>query len=95
MLKSLHSLKNGYIFVPTNKLKHKTMKNNGAYINEYGVKTSKKLDKIKKDAWEWVNDGGSWSRKAESQKLDNFRMRFEKEVERIGGVDYTFGDSIA
>ena len=26
MLKSLHSLKNGYIFVPTNKLKHKTMK---------------------------------------------------------------------
>ena len=25
MLKSLHSLKNGYIFVPTNKLKHKTM----------------------------------------------------------------------
>ena len=28
MLKSLHSLKNGYIFVPTNKLKHKTMKDN-------------------------------------------------------------------
>lgn len=26
MCKSLHSLKNGYIFVPTNKLKHKTMK---------------------------------------------------------------------
>lgn len=25
MCKSLHSLKNGYIFVPTNKLKHKTM----------------------------------------------------------------------
>ena len=25
MLKSLHRLKNGYIFVPTNKLKHKTM----------------------------------------------------------------------
>ena len=25
MLKSLHTLKNGYIFVPTNKLKHKTM----------------------------------------------------------------------
>jgi hypothetical protein len=25
LLKSLHSLKNGYIFVPTNKLKHKTM----------------------------------------------------------------------
>ena len=26
MLKSLHRIKNGYIFVPTNKLKHKTMK---------------------------------------------------------------------
>jgi hypothetical protein len=25
LLKSLHSLKNGYIFVPTNKLKNKTM----------------------------------------------------------------------
>ena len=25
MLKSLHRIKNGYIFVPTNKLKHKTM----------------------------------------------------------------------
>ena len=27
MLKSLHRIKNGYIFVPTNKLKHKTMTN--------------------------------------------------------------------
>jgi len=25
LCKSLHTLKNGYIFVPTNKLKHKTM----------------------------------------------------------------------
>jgi hypothetical protein len=68
---------------------------NGAYINEYGVKTSAKLEKIKIAAWDWVNDGGSWSRKSESQKLFNFRMRFEAEVERIGGVDYTFGDAIA
>ena len=30
MLKSLHRIKNGYIFVPTNKLKHKTMTN---YLN--------------------------------------------------------------
>jgi len=68
---------------------------NGAYINEYGVKTSAKLEKIKIAAWDWVNDGGSWSRKSESKKLFNFRMRFEEEVERIGGVDYTFGDAIA
>jgi len=71
------------------------MKNNESYINEYGVKTSARLEKIKTAAWEWVNDGGSWSRKRDSQKLFNFRMRFEEEVERIGGVDYTFGDSIA
>tara|TARA_R100000329_G_C7597047_1_gene211723 strand:- start:935 stop:1153 length:219 start_codon:yes stop_codon:yes gene_type:complete len=66
-----------------------------AYINEYGMKTSPKLDKIKKQAWEWVNDGGSWARKCESQKLFNFRMKWEKEVERIGGVNYTFGDCLA
>jgi|TARA_B100001094_G_scaffold332747_1_gene406201 hypothetical protein len=68
---------------------------NGAYINKYGVKTSAKLDKIKNAAWDWVNDGKSWSRKAESKKLWNYRMRFEKEAERIGGLDYTFGDAIA
>jgi hypothetical protein len=89
----LHSLKNNCIF--TLELNNtKTMKN-GAYINKYGCKTSKKLEQIKKVAWEWVNDGGSWSRKAESQKLFNYRMRFEKEVERIGGVNYTFGDCLA
>ena len=69
--------------------------NNGAYINEYGVKTSAKLDKINKQAWEWVNDGGSWKRKASSRKLFNFRMKWQEEVERIGGVNYTFGDCIA
>lgn len=68
---------------------------NGAYINKYGVKTSAKLDKIKNAAFDWVNDGGSWSRKRDSQKLFNYRMKFEKEVERIGGVKYTFGDCIA
>jgi len=68
---------------------------NGAYINKYGAKTSDKLEKIKIAAWEWANDGGAWSRKAESQKLFNYRMRFEKEVERIGGVNYTFGDCLA
>jgi len=78
-----------------NKMSNKENLINGAYINKYGCKTSKKLEQIKKVAWEWVNDGRSWSRKAESQKLLNYRMRFEKEAERIGGVNYTFGDSIA
>ncbi len=71
------------------------MKNNGAYINEYGVKTSKKLEKIKIAAWEWVNDGGNWARKRDSIKMIKFRMRFEAEAERIGGVKYTFGDCLA
>ena len=68
---------------------------NGAYINKYGVKTSAKLDKIKNAAFDWVNDGGSWSRKRDSQKLFNYRMKFEKEVERIGGVKYNFSDCLA
>ncbi len=65
------------------------------YTNQYKVKTSEKLEKIKISAFNWVNDGGSWSRKRDSQKLFNYRMRFEKEVKRIGGVNYTFGDCIA
>jgi len=42
LLKSLHRIKNGYIFVPTNKLKHKTMTtietttiNNDTYTIEF------------------------------------------------------------
>ncbi len=40
----------------------------GAYTNEYGVKTSEKLEKIKITAFKWVKDGGSWERKRASQK---------------------------
>ena len=71
------------------------MTNNKSYISQYGVKTSDRLEKIKEAAWSWVNDGGSWSRKKDSNKLFNYRMRFEKEAERIGGVNYIFGDCIA
>ena len=66
-----------------------------SYINKYGMKTSKKLDKINRAVWEWANDGGNWSRKANSIKMINFRRRWEKEVERIGGVNYTFSDCLA
>ena len=75
-------------------IKNKEMKKE-AYTNLHGVKTSEKLEKIKIAAFNWVNDGGSWARKRDSQKLFNYRMRFEKEVERIGGVNYTFGDCLA
>jgi hypothetical protein len=71
------------------------MANNKSYIDQYGVKTSKKLEKIKITAWEWVHDGGNWARKRDSIKMIKLRMRFEKEAERIGGVKYTFGDCLA
>jgi len=34
LLKSLHRIKNGYIFVPTNKLKHNTMTNSSKLIKK-------------------------------------------------------------
>ena len=46
-------------------------------------------------AWSYINDGGSWARKRDSKKLANLRLKWEKEVERIGGVDYNFSDCLA
>ena len=54
-----------------------------------------KLQKIERAAWTWVNDGGSWARKRDSKKLANLRFKWEKEVERLGGVDYNFSDCLA
>lgn len=66
------------------------------YINQYGLKTSKKLDKIISDACDYVdNTRGSWEFKNNTKKMQKLRDRFDKEVERIGGVNYTFGDCIA
>jgi hypothetical protein len=73
------------------------MKNN-YYINQYGVKTSKKLDTIIDKAWEYLNTQSlnkSRSYKMQTKKIYDLRIRFEKEVEKIGGVDYTFGDTLA
>ena len=66
------------------------------YINQYGLKTSKKLDRIILDACNYVdNTRGSWEFKNNTKKMQKLRDRFDKEVERIGGVNYTFGDCIA
>lgn len=66
------------------------------YINQYGTKTSKKLDRIKDLAWEYIHDGKStFGRKIQTQKWSKLYARFEKEAERIGGVDYYLGDSVA
>tara|TARA_R100001443_G_scaffold90064_1_gene96551 strand:+ start:44 stop:253 length:210 start_codon:yes stop_codon:yes gene_type:complete len=66
------------------------------YINQYGQKTSKKLEKIIAEACDYVdNTRGSWEFKNNTKKMQKLRDRFNIEVERIGGVDYNFGDCIA
>lgn len=66
------------------------------YINQYGQKTSKKLEKIISQACDYVdNTRGSWEFKNSTKKMQILRDRFNREVERIGGVDYNFGDCIA
>lgn len=66
------------------------------YINQYGVKTSKKLDKIVEVAYNYMYNGSnkSWSDKLNTKKIADLRFKFEKEVEAIGGVDYEFGDTL-
>ena len=57
MLKSLHSLKNVYILVPTNKLKHKTMlKFKKKFSGEYESKNERYTFTISKQdiSKEWI-----------------------------------------
>ncbi len=58
--------------------------------------TGNLIDRIKDLAWEYMHDGKStWQRKTYTQKWAKLTERFEKEAERIGGVDYYLGDSVA
>ena len=67
-----------------------------SYINQYGVKTSKRLDKIKDNAWNYVNGGNVYdTKKFLTKKYALLQTQFEKEAELIGGVGYTLGDSVA
>ena len=66
------------------------------YINQYGVKTSEKLEKIITQSRDYLYGGKGYNKsKWETKKMLSLRLRFEKEAERIGGVDYTFGDILA
>lgn len=69
------------------------------YINEYGIKTSKKLDRIIAAAQN--HTARSYKGRVmfcdflNTKRMRDLRSRFEMEVENIGGVDYTFGDCLA
>jgi len=69
------------------------------YINEYGVKTSKKLDRIILAAQNHTrrnfNGNKMFCDFLETKRMVDLSTRFDAEAENIGGVDYTFGDCLA
>ncbi len=69
------------------------------YINEYGVKTSKKLDRIIKSAQNHTarsyKGNVMFCDFLETKRMSELSARFESEVNNIGGVDYSFGDCLA
>ena len=79
------------------------MKNTEIYIDEYGTKTTKKLNKIIEAAQNhrdrnfrgYEVNGITFGDFCETKRMMNLRNRFNAEVERIGGVNYNFGDCMA
>ena len=72
------------------------MKTTKHYTNQYGVKTSYKLDAIIKSATDYVNNGNStFEKKNGTKKMETLRRRFEQEAKAIGGLIYNFSDCIA
>ena len=69
------------------------------YINQFGVKTSKKLDRIIKAAQNHTYRSYKGNKMfcdfLGTKRMSDLRTRFEAEAENIGGVDYTFGDCLA
>lgn len=68
------------------------------YINQYGMKTSKKLDVIIDKAWNYIyreSMNNKYEYKVRTKKWIKLIDRFNIEAERIGGVDYYLGDCIA
>ena len=60
------------------------------------MKTSLKLDKIIQEAQTYIYGGRGYNRnKFNSIKWAKIRDKFEKEVDKIGGVNYTLGDCLA
>jgi len=75
------------------------MKSTQIYINQYGVKTTKKLDRIILAAQNHTrrnfNGNKMFCDFLETKRMMDLRNRFEVEVERIGGLPYNFGDCMA
>tara|TARA_R110001632_G_scaffold163003_1_gene281472 strand:- start:258 stop:497 length:240 start_codon:yes stop_codon:yes gene_type:complete len=73
------------------------------YIKENGTKSTKKLDKIilaisnnvRKNFKGYEVNGIPFSQFSDTKRMQDLRNRFEIEVERIGGVPFTFGDVCA
>ena len=60
------------------------------------MKTSLKLDKIILEAQNYIYGGKGYNRnKFNTIKWAKIIDKFEKEVDKIGGVDYTLGDCLA
>ena len=74
------------------------MKSTQIYINQYGVKTTKKLDRIILAAQNHTrrnfNGNKMFCDFLETKRMRDLRNRFDIEVERIG-EDYNFGDCMA
>ena len=78
------------------------MKNTEIYIDEYGTKTTKKLNKIIDAAQKHRNrsfrgyevNGITFGDFCDTKRMRDLRNRFDIEVERIG-EDYNFGDCMA
>jgi hypothetical protein len=67
-----------------------------SYINQYGTKTSVRLEQIKNNAYNYVYGGkGFNTSKFSTKKYALLMNQFEKESELIGGVDYYLGDCLA
>ncbi len=70
------------------------------YINQYGTKTSKKLDRIiiaaqnhmRRNFRGYEFNGITFGDFCDTKRMSSLRDRFDAEVEAIGGVNYTFGD---
>ena len=69
------------------------------YTNEFGVKTSKKLDRIilaaQNHTKRCYKGNVMFCDFLGTKRMIELSNRFHAEVENIGGVDYTFGDCLA
>lgn len=69
------------------------------YINKYGIKTSKKLDRIIKSAQNHTarsyKGNVMFCDFLATKRMTELYTRFQAEAKNIGGVDYTFGDCLA